>query len=405
MDDSQLKPESRDAELAYQAFRSGIIDREFKSGFGWWQHNGSLLEDEYRFARRHFPTTRVTITYLLRLITLHNPFTETAAYIKTNRVRKLKASGDSHNDIAFREFSSSLLQAKPLVTVIIPTLNRYSYLENVLRDFENQDYRNLEIIVVDQSDNYQPEFYKNFNLRIDVIYQQEKALWLARNNAVKKSKGDYIALSEDDVRIPPDWISNHIKCIDFFNVDISAGVFFPSGSRIPAEKSYFRWAEQFATGNALLKKSVFNKTGLFDRQFEKQRMGDGEFGLRAYLSGFRSISNPYAWCEDLKAASGGLREAGAWDAFRPKHFWSPRPLPSVLYFYRKYFGQQAALFMLFYNVPPSIVPYRYKRNRVLRLAGSFLAILLFPLILLQVATSWWLASQMLKHPKIEMLND
>ena len=44
--------------------------------------------------------------------------------------------------------------------------------------------------------------------------------------------------------------------------------------------------------NVLIKKVVFDKCGLFDRQFEKQRMGDGEFGTRIYLSGFKNISNP-----------------------------------------------------------------------------------------------------------------
>ena len=33
----------------------------------------------------------------------------------------------------------------------------------------------------------------------------------------------------------------------------------------------------------------------FDKQFEKMRMGDGEFGVRAYLKGYKNISNPNAY--------------------------------------------------------------------------------------------------------------
>ena len=33
---------------------------------------------------------------------------------------------------------------------------------------------------------------------------------------------------------------------------------------------------------------------------------------------------------------------GSWDAFRPKSILAPRPVPSVLYYYRKYFGNKAA---------------------------------------------------------------
>src|SRR5690606_38982647 len=122
------------------------------------------------------------------------------------------------------------------VSVVIPTLNRYAYLKDVLHDFEKQDYKNFEILVVDQSEPFQSEFYKSFDLNVRVIWQEEKALWLARNTAIKASKGELIALSEDDVRIQPDWISSHLKCLDFFTAQVSAGVFYPEGKEIPKER-------------------------------------------------------------------------------------------------------------------------------------------------------------------------
>jgi len=304
----------------------------------------------------------------------------------------------------FDQFPYRFLSEKPLVTVVIPTLNRYNYLEKVLSDLERQDYKQFEVIVVDQSTPFAESFYEKFQLKIIVIRQEEKALWLARNTAIKSATGKWIALSEDDVRIPADWISNHFKCIEYFNADISNGIFFPAGQQVPDDHNFFRWSDQFATGNAFLKKEVFVKTGLFDRQFEKQRMGDGEFGLRAYKKGIKSVMNPLAWCEDLKAPTGGLRESGNWDAFRPKNIWSMRPVPSVLYFYRKYFGTRASLISLLINIPPSIVPYRFKRNRKMLLAGSLLSIILLPLIIVQVLRSWNRSTSMLKNPLIEPLN-
>ena len=89
-------------------------------------------------------------------------------------------------------------------------------------------------------------------------------------------------------------------------------------------------SDQLDTGNVLLKRGVFKKIGLFDRQYEKQRMGDGEYGLRAYLEGFLNISNPYAQRLHLKVGTGGLRQMGSWDGFRPKNWFGPRPVPSVL---------------------------------------------------------------------------
>ena len=281
--------------------------------------------------------------------------------------------------------------------MIIPTLNRYKYLKDVLKDFEKQDYTNFEIIVVDQSEPFQQDFYKRFNLNINLIRQEEKALWLARNKAIKNAKGNLIALSEDDVRIQPNWISNHLKGLDFFDAQISAGVFFPEGSNIPKDRSFFAIASQFATGNAMLYKDVFRRIGLFDRQFEKQRMGDGEFGLRAYLNRIKSISTPFASCVDVKAPSGGLRQMGSWDAFRPKKWFSPRPIPSVLYLFRKYFGTKRTFFSLLKTVPPSVMPYKFKRNKKMMLIGSILSLFLLPLILIQVLISWRMASKKIKQ--------
>ena len=120
-------------------------------------------------------------------------------------------------------FNSKLIFSKPLVSVIIPTLNRYENLKNVLNDLKNQDYKNFEIIIVDQSDNFDGKLFSNSPMDIKYLRQKEKALWLARNQAVKKSKGDFILLSEDDVRFDTDFISNHLKIIDFFDCDISNG--------------------------------------------------------------------------------------------------------------------------------------------------------------------------------------
>lgn len=216
------------------------------------------------------------------------------------------------------------------------------------------------------------------------------------NHALHLAKGEYILMSEDDIRIPENLIEDHLKAIDFFKADVSCGVFFPEGSTIPKERSYFKYAEQFATGNALLKRDLFKKLGLYDRQFEKQRMGDGEFGLRLYKNGYKMISNPLAYCIDVKAPEGGLQVAGgSWDAWRPKKWNAPRPVPSVLYLSRKYFGSKMAILMLIPSLAPSIVPYKFKKNKFLKIISFLLLPFLLPLILYQVLHSWRLSSVML----------
>ena len=392
-DSTYISKVAKDYDLSWQAVKSGYIgDAASYSNF-----EKVPVQDNYHFIRKHFHSIWVFYVLCIRLVSFHNPIKEIRAWLATTQVKRVSGVVKPLLYPTWKDYKSSLIEQKPLVSVVIPTLNRYNYLKDVLRDFEMQDYNNFEIIVVDQSEPFQPDFYKSFDLNIKVIYQEEKALWLARNTAIKAAKGDFIALSEDDVRIHPNWISTHLKCIDFFKAKVSAGVFYPEGEQIPKERSFFSQASQFATGNAMLYKNIFNTVGLFDRQFEKQRMGDGEFGLRIYLEGILSISNPYASCLDVKAGIGGLREMGSWDAFRTKKWFAPRPIPSVLYLYRSYFGNKAAKFALLRTVPISIMPYQFKKNKPLLVLGVFVSILLMPIVFFQVYKSWVLSGKKLKE--------
>ena len=223
--------------------------------------------------------------------------------------------------------------------------------------------------------------------------------------SIKLSKGEFILLYDDDSLIDENWILNHLSCIDYFNCEISSGVSISVvGGDVPLHYSYFRWSDQIDTGNVMLKREVFERIGMFDRQFEGQRMGDGEFGLRAYLNGFKNISNPLAKRIHLKVSEGGLRQMGSWDAWRPKKFFAPRPIPSVLYLVRKYFGARAAIREIIISVFPSIVPYRFKRNKKLMIFGVLIGLLLSPLLLISVFRSWQLANIKLSQgSKIEFL--
>ncbi len=399
--DKQYKSQDAiDYDRSWQAIQKGYIgEANTYQGF-----NTVTVEDNYRFIRKNFHSAWVFYVLILRLLSFKNPIKEISGWLKTRQTKRQHFGKTTLFDDDFNKFQSKLVASNPRVSVVIPTLNRYDFLKDVLHDLEAQDYKNFEVIVVDQSEPFDKAFYQDFNLDFKIVQQEEKALWLARNTAVKKSEGTFIALSEDDVRIEPDWVSTHLKCLDFFNAEVSAGVFYPEGKQIPEDRSFFSLASQFATGNAMLYKDVFKKVGLFDRQFEKQRMGDGEFGMRVYLNNIRSISNPLASCIDVKAHTGGLREMGSWDAFRPSNFFAPRPIPSVLYFFRRYFGRKASILALLRTVPISMFPYQFKKNKPLLLLGSVITLLLFPIVFCQVVVSWNRASKKIKAgPLIEIL--
>jgi len=381
-------------DLSFQAIEKGFVGDVKKIEF----IEEIPIVDEYRFVKKYFSIFWFVYTFIIRLMTFNNPFKEIHGFIKSFSVTKSNISVNPINYQEWNVFESTLLKTKPKVSVIIPTLNRYEYLRDVLNDLENQDYQNFDVIVMDQSEPYQDKFYDAFDLDIKLENQKEKALWLARNKAVELSDADYLLLFDDDSRVDVNWISNHLKCLDFFNADISSGVSISTvGAKIPHNYTYFKHSNQLDTGNVLIKRKVFKAIGLFDRQYEKQRMGDGEYGLRAYLYGFVNISNPYSKRLHLKVGSGGLRQMGSWDGFRPKKWFSPRPIPSVVYQFRKYYGTKMTIYSLIRSVPPSILAYKYKGNKNLILLAYLSLFLIWPLILIQVMQSWNKASLKLKQ--------
>ena len=124
-------------------------------------------------------------------------------------------------------------------------------------------------------------------------------------------------------------------------------------------------------------------------------MGDGEFGLRSYLNGFNNVSNRIASRMHLKIGQGGLRDMGHWDAFHTKKIFSLRPVPSVFYYWRKYWSNKTALLSCMMTIPFSLTPYRYKGSYVGAIVSLLLLLLFLPVILIQVICSWRKSTNMI----------
>jgi glycosyltransferase involved in cell wall biosynthesis len=398
IDNEYQSIEAQKRDLAWNAFQAGFISKNQENGIPFWQKEKMPVIDEYRFLNKNFSKAWVFYVLGIRILTLHNPAKEILGYLKTYSVKRLDFSKQIISSNDYETFQSKLVASNPFISVIIPTLNRYEYLKDVLKDLENQTYKNFEVIIVDQTDNFNEAFYKNWNLNLKYWYQKEKALWKARNGAIKVSQGNYILLYDDDSLVDNNWIYEHLKCLDYFSADLSSGVSISTiGAEVPKHYSYFRWSDQLDTGNVLLKKEIFDKIGYFDLQFEKQRMGDGEYGLRCYLNGFKNISNYRAKRIHLKVSQGGLRQMGSWDGWRPKKIFGPRPVPSVLYYSRKYFGNTLSKWYLLNSISQSLVPYKFKKNKILKLFSFAIVPFLLPLILIQVYKSWKMSSKKLRE--------
>ena len=383
-------------DASYQALLKGIVVKNIQGPK--LQDIDICAIDIYNFVRKYNKSFWVYITFFQRIFLLNNPFSELFAIWKTRKIKNINIYANNYNYSDYQNYSSDLLKKNPNIIIIIPTYNRYDSLFSVLTDLNEQKYTNFKVMIIDQSNPYNHKFYNELDDRYTVIRQNEPALWQARNRGVINLKSDYYLFLDDDTRVESDWIIEHIKCLDYFKADISSGISISQiGSKTPANYSFFRLSDQIDTGNVMIKRDVFKECGLFDEQFEKMRMGDAEFGLRSYIKGFKNISNPFASRLHLKDSKGGLRDMGHWDVVRSKKFMSPRPIPSALYFYRKYWGNKAAMLSCVISVPFNLLPYKYKRQSFSPLLSFILFILFSPLFIMLVIKSWIKSTKMLSE--------
>ncbi len=105
----------------------------------------------------------------------------------------------------------------PLVSVIIPAYNAQSYITDTLQSVISQTYQDIEILVVDDgSTDRTSEIVQSFarkDHRIIFLQQDNAGVAAARNLAIEKSRGEYIApIDADDIWFPQK-IAKQVECI------------------------------------------------------------------------------------------------------------------------------------------------------------------------------------------------
>jgi len=97
---------------------------------------------------------------------------------------------------------------KPLVSVIITTYNRTTWLEEALQSCLTQSYPNLEIIIIDDGskDSSAHQLSESFP-KVQYYWQPNQGLGGARNTGIYLSKGEFIQFLDDDDLLEPSSIA------------------------------------------------------------------------------------------------------------------------------------------------------------------------------------------------------
>lgn len=96
---------------------------------------------------------------------------------------------------------------QPLVSVILPAYNAEAFIGDTLDSIINQTYINIEVLVVDDgSQDRTAEIVQSIaqkDSRVTLLWQSNAGVAAARNLAIQKSTGDYIApIDADDIWYP-----------------------------------------------------------------------------------------------------------------------------------------------------------------------------------------------------------
>lgn len=195
-----------------------------------------------------------------------------------------------------------------IISVVIPVYNNPSGLLDTLKSLVVQDYKDFEIIVVDNrsTDNTlktAEDFAKGFPEIIKIVTENNiQSSYATRNKGIKVSRGSIIAFIDADMTVGKDWLG---KIVEVFNkntnidylgckVDIclkSKNILglYDKMIGFPVENCII-YNNFVPTGCLVVRKILFDKVGLFDHKLISS--GDYEFGYRVFKTGYKLYYEP-----------------------------------------------------------------------------------------------------------------
>ena len=199
------------------------------------------------------------------------------------------------------------MKKQPLVSIIMNCLNGEKYLSNAIDSVIKQTYKNWELIFWDnQSTDNSASILKRYkDKRIKYFYSKKKTvLYKARNEAIKKSKGEFLAfLDVDDI-----WTRNKLslQIPKFENKKI--GLVYSNFYKYKNFKKDLAYKTKLPSGKitnsiinnyqvpfltVVLRKKFINKNKVFDYKYDL--LSDYDFVLNFSLKHyFQSINKPLA---------------------------------------------------------------------------------------------------------------
>lgn len=223
------------------------------------------------------------------------------------------------------------------IDVIIPTMGRKQYLEDVLKDLSVQSMLPKKVIIVEQNPDTNStselDYLSTIKWPYKIIHKfiHQTGACNARNIALSETSSPWVILGDDDNRLGPEVLKDLICTATKYGVESVTTKYIQ-----PHESSNYNITNQtsiFGSGNSLIHSSILEKS-TFDLSYEFGYGEDSDFGMQIRNSGFDVIYDADITITHLKAPMGGFRK-------QVEHLWSkeevlPSPSPTIMVFALKH---------------------------------------------------------------------
>lgn len=205
-------------------------------------HVDSILKPKKEKKKKRFSFKRY-LKYLLR--TLRKKIDNFDLYLKENHPLTLLKYRYSVNEF----FILLLLYIKnnnSLVSIIIPSYNSKSTIDDTIKSIIKQRYKNIEIIIVDDGSTEKCDYViKKYSfLNIKYYYKESAGPGIARNFGINKSIGEYVFFLDSDDLLYTGAISNLVYFAKVNNLSVVSALTMQLNI---CTKKIKYWREQFYT--------------------------------------------------------------------------------------------------------------------------------------------------------------
>ncbi|MFC1593790.1 glycosyltransferase [Candidatus Omnitrophota bacterium] len=252
----------------------------------------------------------VLVTYIVSLLIqkLDKEDILVFSVIAGKLMSKFKKEGRRESGSSISLGKAGLLKSDPLISFIIVTRNRKRNLQEAIASVLKQDYKNFEIVVVDNgSEDGTDQLFKHKFALETITYiklPENKGAGEGRNVAIKQAKGDIIIGLDDDAELVEKDATK--KIIEKFVHDESIGVLAfkiidyttrrLQRAAFPTRKKYISPDKEFETtwfiaAGCAIRKIVFKHAGIYEH-FSYKGNEEIDFSYRILDAGFRIMYFP-----------------------------------------------------------------------------------------------------------------